>query len=177
MLIVILQNRIIAWLPKWWVGKELISQQNSPILGGAQQLLLRSIQNVRTMFSIKTVFDRSPRNVLKRFEASKLRRNRNQKYTYKSKTFKKTQNSLKPDSEYGDACQKPDMDNMSFDLSKKQFLKNLQCSSPERRRIERETILQSESGEWLERRRNLLTAYWFGKICNRRMIICALLVK
>lgn len=148
------------------------------MLGGAQHLLFRLIQNVHTMFSIKRFLIAAREMKLKRFEASKHRNLSKQKYKYKTKTRNTIQNSLKPDSEYGDACQKPDMDNISFDAAKKkQFLKDLQCSSPERRRIERETILQSESGEWLERRRNLLTASWFGKICKRRMISCAPLVK
>lgn len=125
----------------------------------------------------KTVFDNSPRNILKRFEANKVRIRNRQIQQYKRRTSNKPQQSSQPDSEYGEACQKPDMDDVSFNAAKQQFLNDLKCSTPERRRIERETILQSENGEWLERRRNLLTASWFGKVCKRRSISCAPLVK
>ncbi|KAJ8878075.1 hypothetical protein PR048_022539 [Dryococelus australis] len=43
---------------------------------------------------------------------------------------------------------------------------------------ERATLLQAGSGEWLERRRKMLTASKFGRICRRRInAICKTLVK
>lgn len=62
--------------------------------------------------------------------------------------------------------------------SKKVFLQNLKKSSEERERIARETVLQSESSEWLELRRNILTASNFGRVIKRRPdISCQNMVK
>lgn len=72
------------------------------------------------------------------------------------------------DSHYGGNVAHPDMDLQTYELAKASFLKNLVKTERERREIERRTILQSESGEWLELRRNLLTASNFGKIVKRR---------
>ncbi|KAL4719729.1 hypothetical protein ACJJTC_004661 [Scirpophaga incertulas] len=61
---------------------------------------------------------------------------------------------------------------------KNAFLVNLYKSSEERKRIERQTILQSQSSEWLELRRSLLTASNFGKVIKMRPdTSCASMVK
>lgn len=84
----------------------------------------------------------------------------------------------KTDFDYGENVTKPDMDLETFELAKKGFLANIRRSKEERHDIEQRTILQSDSGEWLELRRNLLTASNFGKVVKRiKTKSCAKMVK
>jgi hypothetical protein len=62
-------------------------------------------------------------------------------------------------------------------MAKRNFLKNLKKSDSERSQIERATILQRDSSEWLELRRNLLTASNFGKVIKRRTTTSTSIVK
>lgn len=59
-----------------------------------------------------------------------------------------------------------------------EFLNSLHKSDEEFDRIERETVLQSDCSEWLELRRNILTASNFGRVCKMRPTTgCESLVK
>ena len=49
-----------------------------------------------------------------------------------------------------------------------EFLEGLKMTAEERHQLERDTLEQSESGFWLEKRRKLITASNAGKICRRR---------
>lgn len=61
---------------------------------------------------------------------------------------------------------------------KSDFLITLHKSESKFKRIERETVEQSDSNEWLEIRRNLLTASNFGRVCNMRATTgCETIVK
>lgn len=70
--------------------------------------------------------------------------------------------------DYGPAAQRPDIDDDVMEKEKNEFLKNLIKSEEECERIQKETIEQSECGEWLEIRRNILTASNFGRVCKMR---------
>ncbi|XP_050679756.1 uncharacterized protein LOC126975765 [Leptidea sinapis] len=70
--------------------------------------------------------------------------------------------------DYGEIVDKPDLDEDTLKKAKTTFVQNLMKTDEERRDIEKRTILQSESGEWLELRRNMLTASNFGKIVKRK---------
>lgn len=73
---------------------------------------------------------------------------------------------------------KPDVTDAILEKMQNNFLSNLEKSEEERRRIERNTILQSESSEWLELRRSLLTASNFGRVIKMRPdTSCASIVK
>lgn len=52
--------------------------------------------------------------------------------------------------------------------SEEEFLNNLKMLTSDRHAIERATVLQRDSSEWLEIRKNLITASNFGQICNRK---------
>ncbi|CAG4959208.1 unnamed protein product [Colias eurytheme] len=78
------------------------------------------------------------------------------------------QGELLINKEYGEQCTKPDVSDTVLQEMKKNFLSNLQKSEEERRKIERSTVLQSESSEWLELRRTLLTASNFGRVIKMR---------
>lgn len=87
----------------------------------------------------------------------------------KRSLFSKNQrrnNSTDPD--YGQFCQKPDIETEEFENQRKEFLENLHKTPEELATLERATVAQRESGEWLEYRRKILTASNFGKICNMR---------
>lgn len=70
--------------------------------------------------------------------------------------------------DYGPASSAPDMSQEELKLAKKEFIKNLNTLTADKKTIERATILQRESSEWLEIRRKLITASNFGPICKRK---------
>lgn len=72
------------------------------------------------------------------------------------------------DKDYGPQCQVPDLPENTYKEEENKFLKSLEKTDDERNRIERETILQAGSGEWLETRRKMLTASNFGKVCRMK---------
>lgn len=109
----------------------------------------------------------TPRKALKKYEETICKkRERNRVAQRKKKRhFAKFQPS---DRNYGENAEQPDMDPTTFEMAKKTFLKNLEKTEEERAHITKQTILQSECGEWLELRRNFLTASNFGKVIKRR---------
>lgn len=94
------------------------------------------------------------------------------------KVAKSTKRNIGPDRDYGEDCAKTDIDGELFEIEKKNFLKNLERTEEQRDNLEKQTILQSESGAWLEERRKLLTASNFHAVCTRRDdTSCSSLVK
>ncbi|CAK1598853.1 unnamed protein product [Parnassius mnemosyne] len=82
------------------------------------------------------------------------------------------------DPDYGQKAQRPDMTEEDFQMSKSEFLKQIGLSDQQRDDLQIHTIDQSSSQEWLENRKNRLTASIFGKICKRKEnISCAPLVR
>lgn len=122
--------------------------------------------------------DNSPGKFTKLHEARRLRRIQIAQ-TKKTRRLKsKVEKTKSSDVNYGPKAEKPDLSPLRFEEKKKEFLDRLARSVTEIAEIERETILQSESGLWLEERRKLLTASNFGSICCRRVTTsCHNLVK
>ncbi|KAF9409839.1 hypothetical protein HW555_010917 [Spodoptera exigua] len=110
----------------------------------------------------RSILGTSPRAAVKRLE-EKRHKQRMRKSTMKGRTLFWNRPEKVTDKNYGENCQKPDMSAADYDRCKEEFLKSLQCSDDERRQIEKKTILQRDSSEWLELRRKLLTASNFGK--------------
>lgn len=112
-----------------------------------------------------TIHNGSPLSKIKKYEEKV---NKRREY---NRTLKRKKNRIlmpkKIDFDYGENANKPDMDPETYELVKSTFLKNLEKTKEERCEIEHRTILQSGSGEWLELRRNLLTASNFGKVVKR----------
>lgn len=80
--------------------------------------------------------------------------------------------------DYGEGCLKPDLDEETYNKCKEHFLSKLQKSDEERKTIQKNTILHSESEDWMELRRSLLTASNFGRKIKRRYYTsCANTVK
>ncbi|XP_073966092.1 uncharacterized protein [Choristoneura fumiferana] len=124
----------------------------------------------------KTIQQESPLAKLKKYE-DVVAEKRDFHKTLKRKKNRQL-NARKIDFNYGENASKPDLDPEIFELAKANFLENLKKNEIERRDIEKRTILQSESGEWLELRRNLLTASNFGKVVKRNKTnSCASIVK
>lgn len=117
--------------------------------------VLRNTHNKSPSIRLKTYYDRVC-----------LKRERNNRMTRKKKRHSNVLRTI--DMNYGENAEQPDKDPVTFDLDKAAFLKNLEKSDEERNRIQKQTILQSQCGQWLELRRNLLTASNFGKVIKRR---------
>ncbi|KOB65541.1 Uncharacterized protein OBRU01_22709 [Operophtera brumata] len=125
----------------------------------------------------KSIVGRSPRGKIHKLEGGRTQR------LEKNKIYKKIkkrifENKCISSANYGEDCTKPDMSNEMMEEAKKLFLKNLEKNEYQRKQIERDTIFQSDSSEWLELRRNLLTSSNFGKIIKRRSnISCSNIVR
>ncbi|XP_054285453.1 uncharacterized protein LOC129001999 [Macrosteles quadrilineatus] len=76
--------------------------------------------------------------------------------------------SNKPDEDYGPAAQKPDLEEDLMAEETDEFMRSLQKTEEERKKLERETVEQSNSGVWLQTRRNLLTASNYGRVCKMK---------
>jgi hypothetical protein len=123
--------------------------------------------NTRKPLSIlhKSIVGQTPRNNIKKYEEWKEKKMKSaKKYIKKKIRFEK-----QDPRNYGEDCSKPDIDEEMMLKTKEAFLQNLKKSPEERERIARETILQSGCSEWLELRRNILTASNFGRVIRRRL--------
>ncbi|KOB52290.1 hypothetical protein OBRU01_26165, partial [Operophtera brumata] len=107
----------------------------------------------------RNIIKKSPRKSLKKYDSQFCRKREINKLTIRKKKRQYTANQP-ADTNYGENSDQPDMDPETFEMAKKTFLANLQKTEEE--------LLQSECGEWLELRRNLLTASNFGKVIKRR---------
>ncbi|CAG4953640.1 unnamed protein product [Parnassius apollo] len=130
-----------------------------------------------TTILYKTIVGKSPKGRMSTFD-NKYRKLRGLKKRANYKKPQKTCDAITQNKDYGEQSSKPDVGEDVLNLMKETFLSNLKKSKEERTWIERQTILQSESSEWLELRRSLLTASNFGKVIKMRPdTICANIVK
>lgn len=75
----------------------------------------------------------------------------------------------KADEHYGENCEKPDMEPKEFEEAKLDFVnKNLKRTESELQELEERTREQADCPEWINERRQLLTASNFGEICRKR---------
>lgn len=123
----------------------------------------------------KVVFGTEPSTVIQHLEqVRRLKVQKAKPHTFKKKVSVPVSN----DAHYGKNAQKPDMSPDIFDNAKSTFLHDLRLSSAEREDLERSTVLQRNSAEWMGRRRKLLTSSSFGEVCKKRQSTsCASLVK
>lgn len=120
----------------------------------------------------KCIFDKPTGKYTNVYEAQKAKRK-----IYKRLFRKKIRRNMN-DPDYGQKAQRPDMTDEDFQMTKDEFLKQMELSDQQRDELQKQTIDQSSSQEWLENRKNRLTASMFGKICKRKEnISCAPLVK
>lgn len=103
----------------------------------------------------------------KREEAQKRKNNSERPAKRK---IRKLADTKQKQNDYGPACLDPDMSLSELEAAKEEFLKNLETLTADKDAIERNTILQRDSSEWLEIRKNLITASNFGPICKRQVL-------
>ncbi|XP_063235828.1 uncharacterized protein LOC134541192 [Bacillus rossius redtenbacheri] len=108
----------------------------------------------------------SPNKVAKKLELKRKARINKRRNNKKCRRidFRKSLAQAISDKDYGPQCQKPDMPVDVYQQEETRLLQSIPKTDEERRQIERETILQAGSGEWLEMRRKLLTASKFGRV-------------
>lgn len=57
-----------------------------------------------------------------------------------------------------------------FEVSKQHFLRELEVTTEEREKIQRNTLQQSHSQDWIEQRKKRLTASIFEKFVKEKII-------
>lgn len=115
----------------------------------------------------RNVYGNSPkRSITKHEKAVNEKRNKTKQNCNRKKKRSMVPRTLNLD--YGEIVDKPDLDEDTLKMAKDTFIQNLMKTEEQRKEVEKRTILQSESGEWLELRRSMLTASNFGKIVKRK---------
>lgn len=113
----------------------------------------------------KKFLGQSPTGRLKRMESKRLQRlSTSKKYLRKKNRMLVLSYST---ADYGEQCSKPDLPLEVFERRQAAFLENLEENKRNREEIEKRTILQGDSSEWLELRRSILTASNFGKVVKK----------
>lgn len=127
----------------------------------------------------KDLYGKSPPVLLKRLEERRRKRTAMLRESRKLKRRSKVKHvHLDENIEYGENVVKPDLDEDVFVIEKDKFMQSLRRSEQEIILLERATVLQADSGFWLEERRKLLTASNFFSVCTRKdSTSCANLVK
>jgi hypothetical protein len=72
------------------------------------------------------------------------------------------------ETDYGEMCQKLDMDDEELEREAAALMKSLEVTPASRDTLEKETRGQLEQEKWWEERKNRLTSSNFGVICKRR---------
>ncbi|KAF4524632.1 hypothetical protein B566_EDAN014264 [Ephemera danica] len=128
----------------------------------------------------KNLCDTSPGFHTKKLEAAKLNQNR-RKDTANSRVRRPlgvTKSFAFSDPNYGEGAQRPDMSEEDFAAACDLHMATLKKSPQEIADIERRTVLQRDSHEWVQLHSNLLTASSFFRIAQRRPhTSCANIVK
>ncbi|CAB3256878.1 unnamed protein product [Arctia plantaginis] len=120
------------------------------------------------------VIHKKPNTLIRRLELKRKKMRPKSKPSRKI-TLQKPKNNI--DKDYGYFCQKPDLNKIDFEFAKNEHLNKLKLTEVERNDLERRTVLQSDSMEWVQERRQRLTASSFGKVCKRGLVKCGPLVK
>ncbi|CAG9135197.1 unnamed protein product [Plutella xylostella] len=116
----------------------------------------------------KSILGRSPRGKIQDMEKKRcLKRKLNQKKSRKKNRMLNKHKKVQHD--YGSTCAAPDMTPEEYEKAKAEYMESFKNLTADRDSIERQTILQRESSQWLELRKNLLTASNFGQICKRKV--------
>ncbi|GBP21564.1 hypothetical protein EVAR_9749_1 [Eumeta japonica] len=110
----------------------------------------------------KKILGTSPRGNLKKTQ-EKRDKKRNLTNLVPRKKNRKRQ-LFQKQNDYGESAAAPDMNEEEFKEAKTSFFERLKDLVKDRKSIEKQTVLQRDSSEWLELRKLILTASNFGKV-------------
>nr|XP_049695130.1 uncharacterized protein LOC110371421 isoform X2 [Helicoverpa armigera]XP_049695131.1 uncharacterized protein LOC110371421 isoform X3 [Helicoverpa armigera] len=157
-------NNVIA---KFIGGK----RTNFALKGGYQGRCHAAAVSFNTKAALSTVqkafTEKSPSGKVEEVEKKRaLKRKYNVEHpTKKKRKLRETRNQ----NDYGPASSAPDMTESQMEQAKNEYIENLKKLTSDRNSIERSTVLQRDSSEWLEIRQKLITASNFGSICKRKL--------
>lgn len=158
-------NSVVA---KFVGGKRINYSMRQSYVGRCAGAVVRHNTGMPHYKLHKLMYNQSPGIYCKTTELRRKRKVEHDKENRQS--VKKPRRSLfksgKKDKDYGQYAARPDMDNDTFARECDEFLTSLKLTEEERNNLERATVMQRDSGEWQERRRRLLTASHFGRVCN-----------
>lgn len=115
----------------------------------------------------KAILGTSPKGMVKEVERRRsIKRKLHQEHP--TKKIRKI-NDKQKEHNYGPTCLAPDMTAEQLEKAKEDYLNNLADLTADRDKIQKNTILQKDSSEWMEIRKKLVTASNFGAICKRKI--------
>lgn len=121
-----------------------------------------------TISSVQKAFSgASPKGKLKEMEQRRtLKRKLNKEHPIKK--IRKFKDKGDTQHNYGPNSAAPDIAPEQLEKAKQDFINNLTAMVKDREVIERSTILQRDSSDWIEIRKQIITASNFGPICKRK---------
>lgn len=114
----------------------------------------------------KHILGKSPSCRIQGIEQSRLNKNNKRKLREQNNLKKGKINFLAPDENYGDNCNKPDLDSENLQKETSKLSEFLKAQCEDRVNIEILTKGQADNTKWHEIRRNRLTASYFGVVCR-----------
>ncbi|CAB3257324.1 unnamed protein product [Arctia plantaginis] len=114
----------------------------------------------------KKILGQSPKGNLKKYQEKKDRKRNltnlvTRKKNRKRKLFEKQ-------NDYGESPATPDMNEVDLKQATASFLARIKDLVKDRKSIQKKTVLQRDSSEWLELRKLILTASNFGNVIKRK---------
>ena len=106
--------------------------------------------------------------MLNKFEEQRLKKRLTNKAKPHRKNRTRNKENVVVQHDYGTQSTTPDMLPDELDRAKELFLENLKKITLDKDKIQQSTIEQRESSEWLDLRKNMLTASNFGVVVKRR---------
>lgn len=160
-------NSVIA---KFIGGKRI----NFSLKGGYQGRCSAAVLSFNSQSGLSAVqkafLNKSPKGRVKIIERRRAQK-RKLNFEHPVKKVRKLKDGNQKQHDYGSASTAPDMSPHELKKAEEEFLNNLRMLTSDRQAIERATVLQRDSSEWLEIRKNLITASNFGQICKRKISI------
>ncbi|XP_076301517.1 uncharacterized protein LOC143219390 [Lasioglossum baleicum] len=164
-------------IPKYTGGKRLHFGQRGSYTARCHAAVIQ--YNTKDVLScLQREFQNEPPKVLLKME--ERRRKRVLANNQRQRTTKRTCNKFRAtkDADYGPNAQAPDMEEPIYILARENHLKMLSDWQKDRDNVQRNTVGQWKSAEWLMKKSKLLTASNFGVVCSRlKGTLCKKLVE
>ncbi|GBP69097.1 hypothetical protein EVAR_87376_1 [Eumeta japonica] len=115
----------------------------------------------------KKILGQSPKSILKKIEIQRLKkREKNKTKPHKKNRTLRKEGIVQHD--YGAMSTTPDMTKNELNIAKELFLLNLKQLTSDKEKIQQSTSNQRNSNDWIELRKNMITASNFGTVVKRR---------